>query len=87
MDRTRRFQIVYAGLTNLYHSTTYLARGTMTNERKQSALSKARSFKQFKTTRSPLVHMLSHTTAAILQYVELYSLSVIPAIEHADEAV
>ena len=31
--------------------------------------------------------MRSHTTAAVLQYVELYSLLVIPAVEHAQEAV
>ena len=40
-----KFQTVYAGLTNLcQHSTTDLVRGVMTNERKQSALLKARSF-------------------------------------------
>ena len=31
--------------------------------------------------------MRSHTTAAILQYVELYSLIVLPDVEHANEAV
>ena len=36
-----KFQIVYAGLTNLrQHSTTDLARGIMTNESKQSMLLK-----------------------------------------------
>ena len=34
------------------------------------------------TCNNPLAHMRSHTTYAILQYVELYSLLVIPAIEH-----
>ena len=46
-----KFQIVYAGLTNLCQhstSTTDLARGIMTNEHKQSALSKAQSFKHSK---------------------------------------
>ena len=50
---SRKFpsQIVYAGLTNIcQHSTTDLARGMLTNGRKQSALSKARSFKHSKTT-------------------------------------
>ena len=53
MEKRRKSQIVYAGPTNLYqHSTTDLARGIMTNERKQSGLSKARSFKHSKTTSS-----------------------------------
>ena len=48
---TPKFQIVYAGPTNLsQHSTTDLAKGIMTNERTQSVLSKAQSFKHFKTT-------------------------------------
>ena len=51
MEIKRKFQIVYAGPTNLcQHSTTDLARGIMTNERTHSALSKARSFKHSKTT-------------------------------------
>ena len=51
MEKTQKFQIVYVGPTNLcQHSTTDLARGIMTNERKQSALSKVRSFKHSKTT-------------------------------------
>ena len=46
MEKTRKFQIVYEGLKNLcQHSTTDLARGTMRNECKRSALSKARSIK------------------------------------------
>ena len=45
MEKTLKFQIVYAGLTNrCQHSTNDLARGIMANERKQSALSKAGSF-------------------------------------------
>ena len=36
---------------------------------------------------NPLAHIRSHKTAAVLQYVELYSLLVIPAVEHANEAV
>ena len=36
------------------------------------------------TCNNPLAHMGSHTTAAVLQ--ELYSLLVIPAVEHANEA-
>ena len=53
IEKTRKFQIVYADSTNIcQHSTTDLARGIMTNERKQSALSKARSFKHSKTTSS-----------------------------------
>ena len=31
--------------------------------------------------------MRSHAAASVLQYVELYSLFVIPAVEHANEAV
>ena len=39
MAKTRKFQIVYVGLTNLcQHSTTDLMRGIMTKERKQSAI-------------------------------------------------
>ena len=39
MEKTRKFQIVYAGPTNLcQHFTTDLARGIMTNEHKQSLL-------------------------------------------------
>ena len=50
MEKTGKIQIVYTGPTNLcQHSTTDLAR-VMTNERKQSVLSKARSFKHSKTT-------------------------------------
>ena len=36
---------------------------------------------------NPLTHMRSHTTAAVLQFVVLYSLLVIPAIEHANGGV
>ena len=51
MEKTRKFQIVYAGLTNLcQHSTTDLVRGIMSNEREQSAMSKVRPFKHPKTT-------------------------------------
>ena len=51
MEKTQKFQIVYEGPTNLcQHSTTDLTRGIMTNERKQSVLLKARSFKHSKTT-------------------------------------
>ena len=39
MEKTRKFQIVYVGLCQ--HFPTDLARGIMTNKRKQSALSKA----------------------------------------------
>ena len=53
MEKSGNFQIIYAGPTNLFqHSTTDLLGGTMTNERKQSLLSKARSFKHSKTTSS-----------------------------------
>ena len=63
MEKTQKFQIVYAGLTNLcQHSTTDLARGIMTNERKQSALSQARSFRHSKTTISFFVFNLSPTS-------------------------
>ena len=31
--------------------------------------------------------MRSRTTAGVLQYVELYSLLVIPAVEHANEGM
>ena len=56
------FPIVYAILTTLcQHSTTDLARGVMRNERKQSALSKACSFKHSKTTNSFFVFNLSPT--------------------------
>ena len=51
MEKTGKIQIVYVSPTNLcQHSTTDHARGIMTNERKQSALLKARSFKHSKTT-------------------------------------
>ena len=41
MEKTGKFQIVYAGPTNLcQHPTADLGRGIMTNERKQCALSK-----------------------------------------------
>ena len=60
MEKTQKFQIVYVGPTNLcYHSTTDLVRGIMTNERKQSVLSKARSFKHSKTTSSLFAFYLS----------------------------
>ena len=36
---------------------------------------------------NPLAHMRSHTTAAVLQYVELYSLLVLPTVEHANKGV
>ena len=36
---------------------------------------------------NPLAHMRSHTTAAVWQYVKLYFLLVILAVEHANEAV
>ena len=63
MEETRKFQIVYADLTNLcQHSTTDLTRDIMTNERKQSALSKARSLKYSKTTSSFFVFNLSPTS-------------------------
>ena len=53
MEKTRKFQITYAGPTNLrQHSTTDLKRVIMMHERKQPALSKARSFKHSKTTNS-----------------------------------
>ena len=39
------------------------------------------------TCNNPLADMRSHTTAAVLQYVELYSLLVIPAVEHVNEAL
>ena len=56
MEKRRKFQIVYAGLTNLcQHSTTDLVTAIMTNERKQSALSKVRSLKDSKTTGSVFV--------------------------------
>ena len=56
MEKTRKFQIVYAVLTNLcQHSTTDLAKGMTTDERKQSALSKAGSFSHCKTTNSLFV--------------------------------
>ena len=64
MEKTRKFQIVYAGLTNLcQYSTTDLARGIMTNKRKQSALlSKERSFKYSKTTSNFFVFNSSPTS-------------------------
>ena len=47
MEKTRKFQIVYAGLCQ--HSTVDLVRGIdlMTKERKQSALLKVRSFNEW----------------------------------------
>ena len=39
------------------------------------------------TSNNLLAHMRSHTTATVLRHVELYSLLVIPTIEHANEAV
>ena len=46
MEMTQKFQIVYAGPTNLCQlPATDLTWGIMTNERKQSALSQVRSFK------------------------------------------
>ena len=58
MEKIRAFQIVCP--TNLCkHSTTCLARGTVTNERKQSVLLIARSFKHSKTTRRFFVFNLS----------------------------
>ena len=63
MGKTRKFQIVYAGRTNLcQYSTTALTRGIMTNERKKTALSKARSLKHSKTTSSFFVFNLSPTS-------------------------
>ena len=63
MDNTQKFQIVYAGPTNLcQHSTTDLARGIMMNKRKQSVLSKARSFKHSKTTSSIFVFIYHQRT-------------------------
>ena len=51
MEKTRKFQVFNAGLTNLFqYFTTDLARGIMTNERKHSALSKARFFKHSENT-------------------------------------
>ena len=59
MEKTQKFHIVYVGPTNLcQHSTTDLERGIMTNERKQSVLLKARSFKHSKTTSSFFVFNL-----------------------------
>ena len=50
MEKTRNFQTVYAGLTDLcQYSSTDLARGIMTNEHKQSMLAKVRSSKHSKT--------------------------------------
>ena len=41
MEKIRKFQIVYAGPTNIcQHFTIELARGIITNARKQSGLSK-----------------------------------------------
>ena len=63
MEKTQKFQIVYAGSINLcQHSITDLARGIMMKERKQSALSKAQSFKHSKTTSSFLVFNVSPTS-------------------------
>ena len=62
MEKRQKFQIVYAGLTNLcQHSTTDLTRGITRNEHKQAALSKARSSKHSKTTSSYFVFNLSPT--------------------------
>ena len=63
VEKTLKSTIIYAGPTNLcQHFTTDLARGIMTNERKQSARSKARSFKYSKTTSSFFVFDLSPTS-------------------------
>ena len=63
MKKSRKFQIVYAGPTNLcQHRTTNFARGIMTNERTQSVLWKARSFRHSKTTSSDLIFNLSPTS-------------------------
>ena len=60
MEKTRKSQTVFAGPTNLcQHSTTDLARDIMMNERKQSVLSKAGSFKHSKTTSSFFVFNLA----------------------------
>ena len=49
MEKTQKFQIVYAGTTHLcQRSTTDLTTGIMTNERKQSVLYKALSLKHSK---------------------------------------
>ena len=67
------FQLVYVGLTNLcQHSTTHLTRGIMTNEHKQSALSKARSFKHSKT-RSSFLYSIYHQRTLISTAVEMIS--------------
>ena len=59
MEKTRKFQIVYTGPRHLcQHSTTDFARGIMTNECKQSLLSKAWFFKHSKTTCSFFVFNL-----------------------------
>ena len=61
MEKTRKFQILYAGLTNLsQHSTTDLPRGILTNEHKQSALSKVTSFKHSKTIQAALLYSIYH---------------------------
>ena len=55
---------IYADPTNLcQHSTTDLARGIMTNERKQSALSKGRSFKHSKTMQTAFLYSIYHQRA------------------------
>ena len=49
MGKTRTFQIVYLGPTNLCQRPTIdLTRNIISNERKQSALSKVRSFNHSK---------------------------------------
>ena len=68
MEKTEKFQIVYAALVKPLStfsdttSQTDLAIGIMRNESKQSALSKARSFKHSKTTSSFIVFNLSPTS-------------------------
>ena len=63
LEKRQKFQIVYVGPANhCQHSTTDLARGIITNERKQSVLSKARSFKHSKTT-SVFLYLIYHQRA------------------------
>ena len=70
MEKTQKFQIVYVGPTNLcQHCTNDLARGIMTNERKQSALSKAWSFKHSNITSSFVIFLY------FLQQVKIVSFS------------
>ena len=84
MEKTRTFQIVSVGPTNLcQHSTTDLARGIMTNERKQSVLSKVQSFKHLKlqdflhsiyhqlTGKTSLFHMRGSTSRVLIPAVPL----------------